>query len=62
VFAAKEPYILVDDDKDSGDDNPNSPYSIMIGKQLYCQVPKSDIPLGHRLIQLVALSYIYHLE
>ena len=61
MFAAKEPYILFQDDKDSGD-NPNSPYSLMIGEQLYCQVPKSDNPLGHCLIQLVALYYIYHLE
>ena len=30
LSAAKEPNSLVHDDKDSGDDNPNSPYSLMI--------------------------------
>ena len=62
LSAAKEPNILVHDDKDSGDDNPNSPYSLMIGEHLYCQVPKSDNALGHCLIQLLALYYIYHFE
>ena len=51
----KEPNSLVHDDKDSGDDNPNSPYSLMIGEHLYCQVTKSDNTLGHCLIQLLAL-------
>ena len=35
LSAAKEPNSLVHDDKDSGDDNPNSPYSLMIGEHLY---------------------------
>lgn len=55
LSAAKEPNILVHDDKDSGDDNPNSPYSLMIGEHLYCQVTKSENTLGHCLIQLLAL-------
>ena len=55
LFAAKEPNILVHNDKDSEDDNPNSPYSLMIGEHLYCQVTKSDNTLGHCLIQLLAL-------
>ena len=28
LFAAKEPNILVHNDKDSEDDNPNSPYTL----------------------------------
>ena len=55
LSSAKEPNILVHDDKDSGDDNPNSPYSLMIGEHLYCQVTKSENTLGHCLIQLLAL-------
>jgi len=62
LSAAKEPYILVDDRQDSADDDPNSPYSVMIGEQLYCKVPKSESALGHCLIELISLYYIYHLE
>ena len=62
LSAAKEPNILVHNDKDIEDDNPNSPYSLMIGEHLYCQVPKSDNALGHCLIQLLALYYIYYFE
>ncbi|RMX37071.1 hypothetical protein pdam_00016443, partial [Pocillopora damicornis] len=42
----QKPNILVHDDKDSEDDNPNSPYSLMIGEHLYCQVTKRD----HKLL------------
>ena len=62
LSAAKEPYILVDDEQDCADDDPNSPYSVMIGEQLYCKVPKSESALGHCLIELIGLYYIYHLE
>ena len=58
LSAAKEPYILVHDDQDSGDEDPKSMYSIMIGEELFCKVPKTDNALGHCLIQLTALYYI----
>ena len=51
-----EPYILMHAEGD------NIPFSLMIGEQKYCSIEKSDNSLGHAVVQLMALYYVFHFE
>ena len=51
-----EPYILLHAERD------DNPLSLMIGEQKFCSVEKSDNTLGHAVVQLMALYYVFHFE
>ena len=53
----KEPYILIHDEE-----NDNHSFSLMIGEDKYCSVDKSEHLMGHGLVQLTALYYVFHFE
>ena len=40
----------------------NTPFSLMIGEQKYCSIEKSYNSLGHAVVQLMALYYVFHFE
>lgn len=56
-FHPTEPYLLLHSGKD------DQAYTVMVGDQTYNSVDRGDQDsLGHAIIQLLALFYVYHLE
>ena len=37
-------------------------YTVMVGDQKYCDISEGKDALGHTIVQLLALFYVYHLE
>ncbi|KAL9953246.1 hypothetical protein ACROYT_G040632 [Oculina patagonica] len=54
-----DPYILVQSGED--DDSSEVLYTVMVGEQKYCTT-EGENALGHAILQLLALFYVYHLE
>ena len=54
-----EPYILMQQDKDDKD---KLAFTIMIGDSVYCSVESEQDPVGHAVIQLLALYYVFHFK
>lgn len=37
-------------------------YTLMVGEEKYCSISESENSLGHAIVQLLALFYVFHLE
>lgn len=52
----KYPYLLIHSEKD------DKAFTVMVGDQTYNSISRGEDSVGHAIIRLLALFYVFHLE